>query len=71
MVLTLLDLTEAKRAPLVEVQLPASGGVGTLTPNNMQAIFSGAGNSYGGFAAAKPGRLTADWSRVRGPPIRF
>ena len=64
MALTLLDLTEAKRAPLVEVQLPASGGVRTLTPNNMQAILSGAGNSYGGFAAAKPGRLTADWSRV-------
>src|SRR5271170_4301777 len=64
MALTLLDLTEAKRAPLVEVQSPAPGGARTLTPNNMQAILSGAGNSFGGFAAAKPGRLTADWSRV-------
>lgn len=58
MPLTLLDLSEAKRAlrPLAAKR--------TLTPNNMQAILSGAGNTFGGFGAAKPGRLTADWSRI-------
>jgi lambda family phage portal protein len=62
MPLTLLDLSEAKRAQLAPAEiLPAAR---TLTPNNMQAVLSGAGAGFGGFAAAKPGRLTADWSRV-------
>ena len=62
MPLTLLDLSEAKRAPLAQVQMPSAAR--TLTPNNLQAVLSGSGSGYGGFGAAKPGRLTADWSRV-------
>ena len=53
MALTLLNLSEARRA------LPARR---TMNPSNMTSILGGGG--VGGFAAAKVGRLTADWSTV-------
>jgi lambda family phage portal protein len=64
MPLTLLDLSEAKRAPLSTPAAVLAPAKRTLTPNNMQGILSGAGSTFGGFSAAKPGRLTADWSRI-------
>lgn len=62
MALTILDLSEAKRAIMAKPQAR------TLTPNNMQAILSGGGAGFGGFGAAKPGRLTADWNRTPRSP---
>lgn len=58
MALEILDLSDAKRAVM------ARPGKRTLTPANMQAVLAGGSASYGGFGAAKPGRLTADWNRV-------
>ena len=56
MALTLLDLSEAKRAVM------AAPAKRTMNPSNMIGILGGGG--VGGFAAAKMGRLTADWSTV-------
>ncbi len=60
-----LDLSEARQAMLERNGVPAKR---TLTSASMQNILSGAGQSYGGFNAAKPGRLTADWNRTLRAP---
>jgi lambda family phage portal protein len=59
MALEPIDLREARWAAK---DRPAAKR--TLTPANMQAVLAGGSASYGGFGAAKPGRLTADWNRT-------